>query len=259
MYSSKVMNRRKIKNFVIDALECQALEDICRAFGTCDPTALLNPLFSSLCHTSEKVRWHGISVLGRVVAQIGDDNIEDARVIMRRFLWMLNDESGGIGWGVPEAMAEAMVHSDDLAAEYMHMLISYTLDDGPELYQNGNFLELPLLQRGVLWGLCRVAAKYRQFLLNGAIAETLVPYFDSADDQVAGLVCCLADSLGLHTYLQEMNRFRERTETVRIYLEGTFYEPSLSDIVNGAFSNSGNSCNPFLVVQAGGLRERLEA
>lgn len=240
------MNRRKIKKLVIDTLGQQELEAAYPILADFEARALVNPLFSSLCHTNELVRWHGISVLGRVVKVIGDTDIEDARVIMRRFLWMLNDESGGIGWGVPEAMAEAMINHETLAGEYIHMLVSYTLNDGPELCQQGNFLELPLLQRGVLWGLCRVSSKYRDLLLQHKIENNLVPYYNSADVHVVGLVCCLSEILGLTRYIGEMKKFCSSNAVARIYLEGRFFELSLAQIVKGALGENRISMNPFV-------------
>ena len=70
---------------------------------------------------------------------------------MRRLMWNLNDESGGIGWRArPEAMGEIVARSERLADEYGHILISY-------LDPDGNYLEHPLLQRGLLWGIGRFA------------------------------------------------------------------------------------------------------
>ena len=37
--------------------------------------------------------------MGAVVAALATEEMESARVVMRRLLWNLNDESGGIGWG----------------------------------------------------------------------------------------------------------------------------------------------------------------
>jgi len=74
---------------------------------------------------------------------VGNDVMEAARIVMRRYIWSLNDESGGIGWGAPEAMAVGIYHHDGLCDEYLHMLISYMLPDGPLEHQDGNFLELP--------------------------------------------------------------------------------------------------------------------
>ena len=240
------MNRRKIKQFVIDTLGQPDLNVIYSTLKKINAEDLVYPLFSSLCHTDELVRWHGISVLGKVVRIIGDKDIEDARVIMRRFLWMLNDESGGIGWGVPEAMAEAMVNNETLAEEYFHMLVSYTIDDGPEIFQDGNFLELPLLQRGVLWGMCRVASKYRNVLDQYDTGTHLLPYFQSEDTVVVGLACCLVEILGIKTYSDEMKSYRDSKDVIRVYVEGTFYDLLLKEIVKWGSAEGKICINPFL-------------
>ena len=71
--------------------------------------------------------------MGAVVEKLAWEDMEGARVIMRRLMWSLNEESGGIGWGAPEAMAEIMARHLELAREYSHMLISY-------MDYEGNFL-----------------------------------------------------------------------------------------------------------------------
>lgn len=45
--------------------------------------------------------------------------MEKACTVMRRLMWTLNDEFGGIGWGVPEAMGEIMVCHKGLAHIYI--------------------------------------------------------------------------------------------------------------------------------------------
>jgi len=62
----------------------------------------------------------------------------------------LNDESGGIGWGAPEAMGEIMARSEKLAEEYYKILISYTPD-------GGNYLDFEDLQKDVIAGLKRLS------------------------------------------------------------------------------------------------------
>ncbi len=72
--------------------------------------------------------------------------MEKARIVLRRIMWNLNDESGGIGWGSPEAMGEILGQSPELAREFNSILFSY-------LDPDGNYLEHEMLQRGVLWGI----------------------------------------------------------------------------------------------------------
>ena len=81
-------------------------------------------LFSFLCHHDQKIKWRAVTAMGMVISNLAEKEMESARVIMRRLMWSLNDESGGIGWGAPEAMAEIIACHQGLAEEYTHILIS---------------------------------------------------------------------------------------------------------------------------------------
>ncbi len=230
------MKRRQLKHHVVALLQNETLTAVHKRLSACDQKSLINPLISCLCHTDEKVRWHSVSALGPVISAIAAQEFESARLVMRRFLWMLNDESGGIGWGVPEALSEAMYHNDRLAAEYMHMLVSYARGDGPELFQDGNFIELPLLQRGVLWGLCRLAEKYREQLVKKEAHENIGFYLSSEDAQVRGTASLLCGMLGRHEFTSFLQLLSEDPETVRIYRDGQMENYSVGRLALAALS-----------------------
>ncbi len=139
---------------------------------------LINPLISFLCSTDDELRWRAIVVMGRVVARLANHDMESARVIMRRLIWQLNDESGGIGWGVPEALGEITATHPRLAEEYGDLLISYLCDEG-------NFLEHPPLQRGVLWAIGRLAQGDRRRAVTAV--SCLQPFFRQPDPVLRGL------------------------------------------------------------------------
>ena len=65
----------------------------------------ISPLFSALYNISPLVRWHAVTAFGVVVSAMAEQAPEKARIVMRRFIWNLNDESRAIGWGTPETMA----------------------------------------------------------------------------------------------------------------------------------------------------------
>jgi hypothetical protein len=121
------------------------------------PTKIINPLLCFLVEIDERTRWRAIRGVGITVSTIAATDIEPAREIMRRLIWSLNDESGGIGWGAPEAMGEIMAENEQLAVEYHRILVSY-------IDEHGNPLENDLLERGVLWGIARLAQKRPRLL-----------------------------------------------------------------------------------------------
>ncbi len=121
------------------------------------PERMINPLLCALFETDEAARWRAVRGVGITVSAIADRDLESARVIMRRLIWSLNDESGGIGWGTPEAMGEIMAENETLAREYYRILVSY-------IDANGNLLENDELERGVVWGINRLAQKRPELL-----------------------------------------------------------------------------------------------
>lgn len=169
---------REFKMKVHGLLKSSDLDQAIRELQKCPPQKIINPLFSFLQDTDQDIKWAAVRAMGAIVAGMADVDMESARVIMRRLMWNLNDESGGIGWGSPEAMGEILANHEGLAEEYAHILLSYAREDG-------NYLELPILQRGLLWGIKRLS-KVRPDLVQDA-APYLSSYMQSADSEVRDL------------------------------------------------------------------------
>jgi len=80
------------------------------------------------------VRWRAIEALGRASAIIAETDLEKVRRQIRRILWLMNDESGGICWNGPEAIGEIILHIPGLIYEYGPILISFL---GEEPFEAG--------------------------------------------------------------------------------------------------------------------------
>jgi len=139
---------------------------------------VVNSLFSCLYNTDELIKWRAVTAIGDVVSSIADADIESARVVMRRLMWNLNDESGGIGWGSPEAMGEIIARNKKLGDEYSRILISF-------INKNGNYLENEVLQQGVIWSIGRIARVRPQIVKDSM--PFLVPFISSRDTILRGL------------------------------------------------------------------------
>lgn len=181
------MGRRQYRKTVLELMQNDDFDHVQAELNRLPVNDVIHGLFSAICRTDDTVHWNGVRAMGKSVALMADRDMEAARLVMRRLLWSLNDESGGIGWGAPEAMAESMVQHEGLAEEYIHMLISYMREDGEELFQDGNFLEHEVLQRGLLWGVGRLAEKRPQLLLDRGVPGDLLLYLHSGDAHVKGL------------------------------------------------------------------------
>ncbi len=231
--------RIQVKRELLAVLGQTDLEKISVFLKSKSESALLNPLFSALYRTEELIRWHAVTAFGLVVDSMARKDMESARVVMRRFLWSLNDESGGIGWGAPEAMAEIMAQSDSLFHEYAHMLFSYMREDGSEPFQDGNFLELPELQRGVVWGIGRLAEVYGDILVEKGIVDDLIPYIHSQDAVVRGMAVWALGNLQAVSAKTALESLGSDQATIGLYDKGLMLETKISDLVQRFLSSIG--------------------
>ncbi len=202
------MTHRKLKKEALALLRSDNLESALAALCAFPARQIVNPLFGLLYHGQPLIRWRAVTAMGAVVSQLAQDEIESARIIMRRFMWNLNDESGGIGWGSPESMGEIMARHARLADEFGCLIVSYA---NPE----GNYLEHPVLQQGVLWAWGRLARQRPELFQPSA--EFLVPYLASSEPYLQGLAAWAAEPLQSIALVDHLTSLIGHTDTIVLY------------------------------------------
>jgi hypothetical protein len=179
---------RQLKGKVRDLLRGADFDEALAKIHALPPRRVVNPLFSFLYDKNSLVRWRAVTALGAVTAALADSDAESARVVFRRLMWNLNDESGGIGWGSPEVMGEVVARHPTLRTEYLSILLSYLRPDG-------NFLEHEGLQQGLLWAIGRVAQASPEAVRP--VAALVEAHLDSENPGLRGTAAwtcgCMAD------------------------------------------------------------------
>ncbi|MDH3359475.1 MAG: HEAT repeat domain-containing protein [Desulfobulbaceae bacterium] len=221
------MGERALKKKILALLHSASLAEINAELREYEPQQLLNSLFSGICRGEELLKWHAVVAMGPVVARLADQEMEAARVVMRRFMWSLNDESGGIGWGAPEAIAEVLVCHAGLAEEYGHVLVSFMREDG-------FFIEHEPLQRGLMWGLGRLAEVRPELLLAKNAVGYLLPYLDSRDTVVRGLAARALGLLGAEEALEPLKALQEDQGVVRYWQDEGIVESRVCELASNA-------------------------
>ena len=168
---------------------------------------------------NDHIRYNAFAALGMVTASLADKNMESARVVFRRLMWTLNDESGGIGWGAPEAMGEILARHAKIADEFTNIFISYMNPDG-------NYLEHDILQRGLLWGVSTFSSARPE---KAAIAAPfLIAYLNSTDPLIRGLAAVIYSNIekyvaddGLKCKIKVLLKtLKNDTSVINIYKDG---------------------------------------
>ena len=221
------MGNRQLKKKILELLNRDDLEKSLDEICQYPARKAVNPLFSLFYNTNDLIRWRAITAMGAVVSGLADQDMESARVVMRRLIWNLNDESGGIGWGSPEAMGEIMARHFRLAEEYAFLLVSY-------INEQGNYIEHPILQRGVLWGLGRLAHSCPE-LVNHA-APFLLTYMRSEDAFHRGLSAWTSGALNSELTKPLLQHLSSDNTIINIFINMNLLEITVGQLALEALS-----------------------
>lgn len=218
---------RNLKSKILDLLRADDFLESLEEVKTLPARQAVNPLFSFLLHADERIRWRSVTAMGVLIAHLADADMESARVIMRRLMWSLNDESGGIGWGAPEVMGEATARHPRIGEEYAPILISYADEEG-------NFLEYEALQRGLLWGVVRLAETRPH--LASPVSAHLGKYLASNDNFVRGLACWAVGLLLAETFRDTLVILSKDPSELTVYMDDKMTLFRVGDLAETALS-----------------------
>lgn len=227
--------KRRVRELLLGPNWREALEDL----AAVPARRLPGPLFSLLLDKDELVRWRAVEAFGRTIARMAEshepgEGLEAARVVLRQCLWRMNEESGGLGWGIPEALGESLARHRRLAGEFHRVLASYVRQ---EARGEGNYLEHAALRRGVFWGLGRLAQSFPELVAGeaGALAAGLADE-DGANRGLAAWVLGLAGQgearAGLEALLPDAS-------DVTLFLDGELLRTTSGELARQALARLG--------------------
>ena len=166
--------------------------------------------------------------MGSAVSTLAESDMEAARNIIRRLMWNLNDESGGIGWGSAEAMGDTLAKNRDLAMEYWPVLLSYAREDG-------NFQEHELMQRGVLWAIGRLCMECPD-IPEADTYKHIMPFLESNDAHVRGLAAWVMGNLRAKESVPWLEKLKADENIIRIYYKEKLIDKRVKDLAQEALT-----------------------
>jgi methylated-DNA-[protein]-cysteine S-methyltransferase len=116
-----------------------------RRLAVVQPAKALRYLTARLYVAEAAGRCNAARALGAVAGEPGIVSDEKIRELLRRYFWWLNDESGAVPLGIPEAIGAILAARPELQPEFLPILCSLAYH--PECLQTGP------IERGVFWAL----------------------------------------------------------------------------------------------------------
>jgi HEAT repeat protein len=79
--------------------------------------------------TDKLISMRAVEALGVIGIIYADNDLEPLRKMITRLFWMMNDESGNVGWYAAEAIGETLRGMPNLIPEYAHMLPPFLVEE----------------------------------------------------------------------------------------------------------------------------------
>ena len=112
------------------------------------PARTLRYLSARLYSEDAQVKWRAVRALGALAADPALLTNEKLAEQLRRYLWFLNDESGAVPYGVPEAIGEILARRPSLQEAFLPLICAMIHEE--DVSQTG------VIERGVIWAIGRI-------------------------------------------------------------------------------------------------------
>jgi methylated-DNA-[protein]-cysteine S-methyltransferase len=109
---------------------------------------ILRYLSGRLYSADEKEKWRAVAALGAIVSEREIISRRKVADLLRRFFWAMNDESGAVPYGIPEAIGQILAQRPEFQDEFLPVLCSMLTHE--DMIQTGP------IERGVVWALGQV-------------------------------------------------------------------------------------------------------
>jgi hypothetical protein len=172
-----------MKQRLLDMLAARDLDAI--AAWAVRSKRVIGALVSLTYHEDPLTAWRAVEAIGAAAGRVADDDADFVREQLRRLHWLLSEESGGICWMAPQAMAEIVRARPSLFPDYANivatLIVTLALED------------LPHFRAGILWAIGRIAP------VAAAAVDPVIPEvvagLDDPDPNIRGVaVWCLGQT-----------------------------------------------------------------
>jgi hypothetical protein len=213
-----------VKKHLRELLDTRRIEEITDLAGR--QRRVLGTLLSLTFDADPLIAWRAVEAMGAAAARIADDDPDYVGEHLRRLRWLISDESGGICWHAPEAMAEIIRRRPAMFPDHIAIVV-YLLRVMEEE-------DLVRFRAGILWAIGRlgdIAAGDAD-----AVLPSITACLDDPDPQVRGTaVWCLAQ-FGRTESLRGRSNLLSDEGTLTLYLDGHLVRRSVAELVRQALA-----------------------
>lgn len=189
---------------------------------------VLGTLISLTYDSDRQIGWRAVEAMGLAAGRIVDTEPGVVREHLRRLYWLITEESGGICWKAPEAMAEVVANARGKYDEYIPIVLHLILEFVEE--------DLQHFRPACLWAIGRLGP-----LVEGYVPEVLhevLTALDVNDPQARGMAVWCLTQLGRRDSLEARSDLLSDEGPVEIYEDRVLKHTTVARLVQGAIEET---------------------
>ncbi len=187
---------------------------------------VLGSLVSLTYDPDPQIGWRAVEALGVAARRVAEDDPEYVREHLRRLYWLISEESGGICWHAPAAMAEIVRREPNLFADYVPIVIFLISNLAEE--------DLDHFKADALWAIGRLGSLAGDHIAG--VHTALGSALDDPDPQVRGTAVWCLGQVGQATVLADRSDLLSGEGLVTLYEDGSLERTSVGALVRRALA-----------------------
>jgi HEAT repeat protein len=185
---------------------------------------VLGSLVALTYDADARISWRAVEAVGAAASRIAEDHPDHVRELLRRLLWLINEESGGICWRAPEAMAEILRHRPTLFPDYIPIVTSLIVNLEEE--------DLEHFRAGTLRAIGRLGVAGADHVQE--VIPSVASALNDSDPQVRGMAAWCLREVGRADLLEDRPDLLADEEPVDLYEDGMVIHTTVSQLVQRA-------------------------
>lgn len=216
-----------LKRMVRGLLDEGRLEDIAELALT--RRRVLGTLIALTYDRDDQIGWRAVEAMGLAAERIAPHDPQPVREHLRRLLWLITEESGGICWRAPEAMAEIAARLPRQFGEFIPIVIHLILEFAEE--------DLKHFRPAVLWGIGRLSPWAGDYMPE--ILPAVVAALDVSDSQARGMAVWCLGELGRGDIVAERPELLQDDGLAGMYASRTVVQKKVSQVAQEVLRQTG--------------------
>ncbi|MFH1049927.1 MAG: hypothetical protein V1779_03235 [bacterium] len=226
-----LLKGQKLKYAIFDILKHAVWESKINNLIDIHGYKLTNAFFSASYNETKLISKRAVSCFGLLTKKTPQGQKEKIRNLMRKCIWMLTEESGGVPWKIPEIMGAIMSSDKTIAEDYKNILFSYIYEVDGEF---DNYLENPQLRKSVYFAIVQISKNFPELIHNET--EVIKQRIACEQDiEIIANLCLIIANSGLNVLKPFIKNYLSNKELIEIYSDDKIVLTTLGHIAQQSY------------------------